>query len=117
MSPGSLFGSLNFSQRSNSTRRRRYIEEAELFNIEVSDHNFIINNILWNSVTELIIFLLLQVLLAVDYSVLLFHGRDHIQKYLLTLMNIVSLRSLQLCSFVSCCVASLMRKGAFGSGN
>uniref|UniRef100_A0A8D3DWS7 ADAM metallopeptidase with thrombospondin type 1 motif, 2 n=1 Tax=Scophthalmus maximus TaxID=52904 RepID=A0A8D3DWS7_SCOMX len=33
--------------------------------------------------------LLLQVLLAVDYSVLLFHGRDHIQKYLLTLMNIV----------------------------
>lgn len=25
-----------------------------------------------------------------DYSVLLFHGRDHIQKYLLTLMNIVS---------------------------
>uniref|UniRef100_A0A8P4G2J0 A disintegrin and metalloproteinase with thrombospondin motifs 2 n=1 Tax=Dicentrarchus labrax TaxID=13489 RepID=A0A8P4G2J0_DICLA len=35
-------------------------------------------------------FLLLQVLLAVDYSVLLFHGRDHIQKYLLTLMNIVN---------------------------
>uniref|UniRef100_A0A8D3CL15 A disintegrin and metalloproteinase with thrombospondin motifs 2-like n=1 Tax=Scophthalmus maximus TaxID=52904 RepID=A0A8D3CL15_SCOMX len=34
--------------------------------------------------------LLLQVLLAVDYSVLLFHGRDHIQKYLLTLMNIVN---------------------------
>uniref|UniRef100_A0A8D0AL43 ADAM metallopeptidase with thrombospondin type 1 motif 2 n=1 Tax=Sander lucioperca TaxID=283035 RepID=A0A8D0AL43_SANLU len=30
------------------------------------------------------------VLLAVDYSVLLFHGRDHIQKYLLTLMNIVN---------------------------
>lgn len=29
-------------------------------------------------------------LLAVDYSVLLFHGRDHIQKYLLTFMNIVS---------------------------
>uniref|UniRef100_A0A8P4K226 A disintegrin and metalloproteinase with thrombospondin motifs 2 n=1 Tax=Dicentrarchus labrax TaxID=13489 RepID=A0A8P4K226_DICLA len=27
---------------------------------------------------------------AVDYSVLLFHGRDHIQKYLLTLMNIVN---------------------------
>ena len=35
-------------------------------------------------------FFFLQVLLAVDYSVLLFHGRDHIQKYLLTLMNIVS---------------------------
>uniref|UniRef100_A0A7N8X386 A disintegrin and metalloproteinase with thrombospondin motifs 2-like n=1 Tax=Mastacembelus armatus TaxID=205130 RepID=A0A7N8X386_9TELE len=33
---------------------------------------------------------LLQVLLAVDYSVLLFHGRDHIQKYLLTLMNIIN---------------------------
>uniref|UniRef100_A0A3B4H6X0 A disintegrin and metalloproteinase with thrombospondin motifs 2-like n=1 Tax=Pundamilia nyererei TaxID=303518 RepID=A0A3B4H6X0_9CICH len=32
----------------------------------------------------------LLVFLAVDYSVLLFHGRDHIQKYLLTLMNIVS---------------------------
>uniref|UniRef100_A0A8C2Z0N7 ADAM metallopeptidase with thrombospondin type 1 motif 2 n=1 Tax=Cyclopterus lumpus TaxID=8103 RepID=A0A8C2Z0N7_CYCLU len=31
-----------------------------------------------------------EVLLAVDYSVLLFHGRDHIQKYLLTLMNIVN---------------------------
>uniref|UniRef100_A0A672FXN5 ADAM metallopeptidase with thrombospondin type 1 motif, 2 n=1 Tax=Salarias fasciatus TaxID=181472 RepID=A0A672FXN5_SALFA len=30
------------------------------------------------------------VLLAVDYSVLLFHSREHIQKYLLTLMNIVN---------------------------
>lgn len=56
MSPGSLFGSLNFSQRSDSTRRRRYIEEAELFNIEVNHHNLIINNILWNSVTKVIIF-------------------------------------------------------------
>ncbi|XP_028322105.1 A disintegrin and metalloproteinase with thrombospondin motifs 2-like isoform X2 [Gouania willdenowi] len=46
------------------SRRRRYIEEAELFNIEV--------------------------LLAVDYSILLFHGRDQIQNYLLTLMNIVN---------------------------
>nr|XP_046266471.1 A disintegrin and metalloproteinase with thrombospondin motifs 2 [Scatophagus argus] len=66
---GPLLGSLNLNQnvlrsRSDSARRRRYIEEAELFNIEV--------------------------LLAVDYSVLLFHGRDHIQKYLLTLMNIVN---------------------------
>ncbi|XP_030292867.1 A disintegrin and metalloproteinase with thrombospondin motifs 2-like isoform X1 [Sparus aurata] len=66
---GPLLGSLNLNQnellsRSGSGRRRRYIEEAELFNIEV--------------------------LLAVDYSVLLFHGRDHIQKYLLTLMNIVN---------------------------
>ncbi|GLD71135.1 A disintegrin and metalloproteinase with thrombospondin motifs 2-like protein [Lates japonicus] len=66
---GPLLGSLNLNQNvlwstSGSARRRRYIEEAELFNIEV--------------------------LLAVDYSVLLFHGRDHIQKYLLTLMNIVN---------------------------
>ncbi|XP_051793849.1 A disintegrin and metalloproteinase with thrombospondin motifs 2-like [Acanthochromis polyacanthus] len=66
---GSLLGSLNLHQNPvsvgfGSTRRRRYIEEAELFNIEV--------------------------LLAVDYSVLLFHGREHIQKYLLTLMNIVN---------------------------
>ncbi|XP_030602077.1 A disintegrin and metalloproteinase with thrombospondin motifs 2-like isoform X2 [Archocentrus centrarchus] len=64
---GPLLGSLNLnvaSSGSGSARRRRYIEEAELFNIEV--------------------------LLAVDYSVLLFHGRDHIQKYLLTLMNIVN---------------------------
>ncbi|KAM7397386.1 hypothetical protein PAMA_005609 [Pampus argenteus] len=65
---GPLLGSLNLQQNlwstSDSTRQRRYIEEAELFNIEV--------------------------LLAVDYSVLLFHGRDHIQKYLLTLMNIVN---------------------------
>ncbi|XP_040005623.1 A disintegrin and metalloproteinase with thrombospondin motifs 2 isoform X2 [Xiphias gladius] len=66
---GPLLGSLNLNQNalwstSSSARRRRYIEEAELFNIEV--------------------------LLAVDYSVLLFHGRDHIQKYLLTLMNIVN---------------------------
>lgn len=115
MSPGSLLGSLNFSQRSNSTRRRRYIEDAELFNIEVSHHSFIINNIIWNSVTKLIMFLLLQVLLAVDYSVLLFHGRDHIQKYLLTLMNIVSLHSFQPCCIVSCWVVSLVTKGAFGS--
>ncbi|XP_035034405.1 A disintegrin and metalloproteinase with thrombospondin motifs 2 [Hippoglossus stenolepis] len=63
---GPLLGSLNVNQNVllQTSRRRRYIEEAELFNIEV--------------------------LLAVDYSVLLFHGRDHIQKYLLTLMNIVN---------------------------
>uniref|UniRef100_UPI003AAE0C37 A disintegrin and metalloproteinase with thrombospondin motifs 2-like n=1 Tax=Centroberyx gerrardi TaxID=166262 RepID=UPI003AAE0C37 len=61
----SLNMKLNFSRsRSGSSRRRRYAEEAELFNIEV--------------------------LLGVDYSVLLFHGREHIQKYLLTLMNIVN---------------------------
>ncbi|XP_076026622.1 A disintegrin and metalloproteinase with thrombospondin motifs 2-like isoform X2 [Genypterus blacodes] len=68
---GSLLGSLNMKPNmwlgSGSPRRRRsrrYAEEAELFNIEV--------------------------LLGVDYSVLLFHGREHIQKYLLTLMNIVN---------------------------
>ncbi|XP_068600876.1 A disintegrin and metalloproteinase with thrombospondin motifs 2-like [Brachionichthys hirsutus] len=65
---GPLLGSMALNEsvltsRSGSARHRRYIEEAELFNIEV--------------------------LLAVDYSVLLFHGRDHIQKYLLTFMNIV----------------------------
>ncbi|KAM4727217.1 A disintegrin and metalloproteinase with thrombospondin motifs 2-like [Anableps anableps] len=32
----------------------------------------------------------IEVLLAVDYSLVLFHGRDHILKYLLTLMNIVN---------------------------
>uniref|UniRef100_A0AAX7VMK8 ADAM metallopeptidase with thrombospondin type 1 motif, 2 n=1 Tax=Astatotilapia calliptera TaxID=8154 RepID=A0AAX7VMK8_ASTCA len=40
--------------------------------------------------TETLHFRLADVFLAVDYSVLLFHGRDHIQKYLLTLMNIVN---------------------------
>lgn len=44
--------------------RRQANEEHELFNIEV--------------------------LLGVDSSVVQFHGREHIQKYLLTLMNIVS---------------------------
>ena len=44
--------------------RRQANEEHELFNIEV--------------------------LLGVDSSVVHFHGREHIQKYLLTLMNIVS---------------------------
>lgn len=34
-----------------------------------------------------------QVLLAVDYSVLLFYGQEHVQKYLLTFMNIVSGRA------------------------
>lgn len=32
----------------------------------------------------------IEVLLGVDCSVVMFHGREHIQKYLLTLMNIVS---------------------------
>uniref|UniRef100_A0A3P9KVA9 ADAM metallopeptidase with thrombospondin type 1 motif, 2 n=1 Tax=Oryzias latipes TaxID=8090 RepID=A0A3P9KVA9_ORYLA len=66
---GPLLGALNFSQmgvssRAGFRRQRRDTQGAELFNIEV--------------------------LLAVDYSVLLFHGRDHIQKYLLTFMNIVN---------------------------
>uniref|UniRef100_A0A8C5CSK1 A disintegrin and metalloproteinase with thrombospondin motifs 2-like n=1 Tax=Gadus morhua TaxID=8049 RepID=A0A8C5CSK1_GADMO len=45
-------------------RIRRQVEEEELFNVEV--------------------------LLGVDYSVMLFHGREQIQRYLLTLMNIVN---------------------------
>ncbi|MBN3315421.1 ATS3 metalloproteinase, partial [Atractosteus spatula] len=32
----------------------------------------------------------IEVLLGVDDSVVQFHGKDHVQKYLLTLMNIVS---------------------------
>ncbi|CAL1572512.1 unnamed protein product [Knipowitschia caucasica] len=47
-----------------SVHRTRRSTEAELFHIEV--------------------------LLAVDYSVLLFHGRENIQRYLLTFMHIVS---------------------------
>ncbi|XP_052392892.1 A disintegrin and metalloproteinase with thrombospondin motifs 2-like, partial [Carassius gibelio] len=49
--------------KSNS-RTRRETYEDEIFNIEV--------------------------LLGVDCSVVVFHGREHIQKYLLTLMNIVN---------------------------
>lgn len=42
LSSGPLLGSLNLNQsvfwsRSDSARRRRYIEEAELFNIEVNE--------------------------------------------------------------------------------
>lgn len=48
----------------NETRRARRSLEEEVFNIEV--------------------------LLTADFSVVEFHGREHIQKYLLTLMNIVS---------------------------
>uniref|UniRef100_A0A8C2E281 ADAM metallopeptidase with thrombospondin type 1 motif, 2 n=1 Tax=Cyprinus carpio TaxID=7962 RepID=A0A8C2E281_CYPCA len=47
-----------------NTRTRRETYEDEIFNIEV--------------------------LLGVDCSVVMFHGREHIQKYLLTLMNIVN---------------------------
>ncbi|KAG7465167.1 hypothetical protein MATL_G00173410 [Megalops atlanticus] len=32
----------------------------------------------------------IEVLLGVDYSVVQFHGKEHVQKYLLTLMNIVN---------------------------
>nr|XP_061818785.1 A disintegrin and metalloproteinase with thrombospondin motifs 2-like [Nerophis lumbriciformis] len=52
------------SKSGSASRQRRFIQEAEVFNIEV--------------------------LLAVDYSVLLFHGQEHVQRYLLTLMNIVN---------------------------
>uniref|UniRef100_A0A8C1EZB5 ADAM metallopeptidase with thrombospondin type 1 motif, 2a n=1 Tax=Cyprinus carpio carpio TaxID=630221 RepID=A0A8C1EZB5_CYPCA len=47
-----------------NSRTRRETYEDEIFNIEV--------------------------LLGVDCSVVMFHGREHIQKYLLTLMNIVN---------------------------
>ncbi|KAF7206779.1 A disintegrin and metalloproteinase with thrombospondin motifs 2-like, partial [Nothobranchius furzeri] len=65
---GPLLGSLNFTQTlvppgSGSVRRRRSTMDEQFY---------------------------IEVLLAVDYSLLLFHGRDHIQKYLLTLMNIVN---------------------------
>ena len=53
---------LNQTRRARA--RRQAHEEPELFNMEV--------------------------LLGVDYSVVHFHGRENIQKYLLTLMNIVS---------------------------
>lgn len=36
----------------------------------------------------------IEVLLGVDDSVVQFHGKEHVQKYLLTLMNIVSVSGL-----------------------
>lgn len=36
----------------------------------------------------------IEVLLGVDDSVVRFHGKEHVQNYLLTLMNIVSSDSL-----------------------
>ncbi|XP_056586848.1 A disintegrin and metalloproteinase with thrombospondin motifs 2 [Triplophysa dalaica] len=50
--------------KASKARARRETYEDEIFNIEV--------------------------LLGVDCSVVMFHGREHIQKYLLTLMNIVN---------------------------
>lgn len=35
----------------------------------------------------------IEVLLGVDDSVVRFHGKEHVQNYLLTLMNIVSILS------------------------
>ncbi|XP_017347550.1 A disintegrin and metalloproteinase with thrombospondin motifs 2 [Ictalurus punctatus] len=70
---GSVLGSLagveaiskGFKQKMHSSSRaRRQSDQDEIFNIEV--------------------------LLGVDCSVVQFHGREHIQKYLLTLMNIVN---------------------------
>ncbi|MCI4386417.1 hypothetical protein PGIGA_G00062100 [Pangasianodon gigas] len=70
---GSVLGGLagveaiskGFKPKVNSSRRaRRQSYQDEIFNIEV--------------------------LLGVDCSVVQFHGREHIQKYLLTLMNIVN---------------------------
>lgn len=47
-----------------------------------------------------------QVLLAVDYSVVLFHGRENVQRYLLTIINIVRLLRLHsascLCGIRTC---------------
>lgn len=37
----------------------------------------------------------IEVLLGVDDSVVQFHGKEHVQKYLLTLMNIVSSHTLR----------------------
>ena len=37
----------------------------------------------------------IEVLLGVDDSVVRFHGKEHVQNYLLTLMNIVSLLSFE----------------------
>lgn len=59
-----------------------------MFNIEVSEQPGCLN---FSGKQHFNPPVLLQVLLAVDYSVHLFHGREHIQKYLLTLMNIVSI--------------------------
>lgn len=73
VSAGSVLGGLAgveaiskaLNPKVNSSRRaRRQSYRDEIFNIEV--------------------------LLGVDCSVVQFHGREHIQKYLLTLMNIVS---------------------------
>lgn len=38
----------------------------------------------------------IEVLLGVDDSVVQFHGKEHVQKYLLTLMNIVSVDALHI---------------------
>ncbi|KAM9451435.1 A disintegrin and metalloproteinase with thrombospondin motifs 2 isoform 1-T1 [Clarias gariepinus] len=56
--------SKGFHPKVNSSRRARRSYQDEIFHIEV--------------------------LLGVDCSVVQFHGREHIQKYLLTLMNIVN---------------------------
>ena len=94
LSAGPLLGSLNWTSTagpsgSGSGRRRRSVE-AELFSIEVTEvicqRRFSCSG---ETSLRLLCLLSLQVLLAVDYSVLLFHGQEHIQKYLLTLMNIV----------------------------
>lgn len=45
----------------------------------------------------------IEVLLAVDDSVVRFHGKEHVQNYVLTLMNIVSPLTCSGCSGSSCC--------------
>lgn len=53
----------------------------------------------------------IEVLLGVDDSVVRFHGKEHVQNYLLTLMNIVSsdsfLRLFDLSALFSCFVSVL----------
>lgn len=60
----------------------------------------------------------IEVLLGVDDSVVQFHGKEHVQKYLLTLMNIVSQGSGQGCRGAGAGPVSwrqgLSRAGRFG---
>lgn len=44
----------------------------------------------------------IEVLLGVDDSVVQFHGKEHVQKYLLTLMNIVSVAGSNISLYSAC---------------
>lgn len=52
----------------------------------------------------------IEVLLAVDDSVVRFHGKEHTQNYVLTLMNIVSVPMPRV-GRVSCCQCCLRSEG------